>query len=100
MTKRRLHDTKNKIDELAADTLPNPANFPVGSLQSRAAARILASKQRPGDEGVGTRISWPKIQTPANFSGVCSPENREIATALRDSVSATRLEVTKESGDD
>ena len=54
MAKRnKLNKKKNKLDELTAtESLPNPGNFPVGSLQSRAAARTLASRERDGDQGM------------------------------------------------
>lgn len=51
--RRKLNETKKKFDELTAtESLPNPGNFPVGSLQSRAAARTLARRERDGDQGV------------------------------------------------
>jgi hypothetical protein len=54
MTKRnKLNEKKKKLNELTAtESLPNPGNFPVGSLQSRAAARTLASREREGDQGM------------------------------------------------
>jgi hypothetical protein len=62
MAKRnKLNEKKKKLDELTAtESLPNPGSFPVGSLQSRAAARTLASRERAGDQGV-TEDGWPYI---------------------------------------
>lgn len=58
---RKLNEKKKKLGELTAtESLPNPGNFPVGSLQSRAAARTLASRERDGDQGV-TEDGWPYI---------------------------------------
>jgi len=48
-----LNETKKKLNELTAtESFPNPGDFPEGSLQSQAAARTLASRERDGDQGV------------------------------------------------
>jgi hypothetical protein len=72
MAKRnKLKEKKKKLDELTAtESLPNPGNFPVGSLQSRAAARTLASRERDGDQGT-TEDGWPYIVFRSDAGQLC-----------------------------
>lgn len=42
----------------ATASVVHPADFPVGSLESRAAARTLLRKLRPGDQGATEDGGW------------------------------------------
>ena len=55
MTKRfKMNLRTGDVAELGGtDSLPHPGNFPLGSIESRAAARaiVAAGRFRPGDRG-------------------------------------------------
>jgi len=71
-------ESKKKQEVLTATTI-GPGDFPLGSLQSRAAARLRL--QRIGETGRGSRscICFPEDEQPF----FCSLSEERIATAVK-----------------